>query len=253
MAYETLVYEMEEGIATITLNRPQRMNALSQQLVKELGQAIDEIDEDEEVRVVIITGQEKFFCAGADIREEVSVESLKKARVVFDRLENLEKPCIAAVSGIAYGGGCELSLLCDLRIVSDTAQFAVPEVKIGAISAAGGTQRLPRLLGATRAKELLFSGDPIHATEAYRIGLVNKVVPVSSLIEEARKIARLLIDRAPVSLKMIKHAVNTGMNVDLKSGLDYEAHCAALLLTTEDFQEGIKAFTEKRKPVWKGK
>jgi enoyl-CoA hydratase len=253
MAYETLIYEKEDGIAIITLNRPQRMNALSEQLVKELGQVINEVEDDEEVRVVIMTGQEKFFCAGADIREPVSVSYLKRVGAMLNRIESSEKPWIAAVSGIAYGGGCELSLLCDLRIASDTAQFAVPEVKIGAIPAGGGTQRLPRLVGATKAKELLFLGDPIDANEAYRIGLVNEVVPAAALMEEAKKMARLLIARAPVSLRMVKHAVDTGLNVDLKSGLAYEAHCAAILLATEDFQEGIKAFSEKRKPTWKGR
>jgi len=253
MTYETLIYEKEEGIGIITLNRPGRMNALDEQLVKELGQIIDETEGDEQVRVVILAGREKFFSAGADIREEVPPNFLKRVRDLFHKIEYSDKPFIAAVSGIAYGGGCELSLVCDLRIASETAKFGMPEIKIGAIPAGGGTQRLPRLIGATRAKELLFSGDPIDANEAYRIGLINKVVPVEALLEEAKRMAQLLLERPPVALRMAKLAVNTGMNTDLETGLDYEAHCATILFTTEDLKEGMAAFREKRKPVWKGR
>ena len=253
MTYETLICDKKGGIAVITLNRPQRMNALDEQLVRELGQVMTEIEEDEQVKVVILTGHEKFFCAGADIREEVPVNFLKNVRAVFHKIESCEKPSIAAVSGIAYGGGCELSLVCDLRIASETAKFAVPEIKIGAIPAGGGTQRLPRLIGVTRAKELLFSGNPIDAHEAYRIGLVNRVVPTEGLVEEAKKMAQLLLDRPPVALTMAKLAVNTSMNTNLEAGLDYEAHCAAIIFTTEDIKEGMAAFREKRKPVWKGR
>jgi enoyl-CoA hydratase len=261
MTYDTLLYEKEEGIATITLNRPDRLNALSIRLKAELGAAFEEAGNDGEVLAVILTGGPKCFCAGADIKERAEIQ-LSQAEAYFSRLknhhffcaiENFEKPVIAAVSGVAVGGGCELSLVCDLRIASETARFGVPEVKLGMIPAAGGTQRLPRIIGVTRAKELLFTGDFIDAQEAYRIGLVNKVAPVDALMPEARAMAHKLIGRPPLAIKFAKRAVNTGMQMDLSSALDYESHCASLLSVSEDRAEGFKAFVEKRQPVFKGR
>jgi len=253
MAYETIVYERKEGIGIITLNRPDRMNAINMQLVRELDDVMDQIEKDEEVRVVILAGHERFFCAGADIREEITPYYLAKLRNVFRKIECADKPFIAAISGVAFGGGCELSLVCDLRIASETARFGVPEIKIGIIPSGGGTQRLPRLVGVAKAKELLFSGDPIDASTALRIGLVNKVVPTDTLIDEAKIVAKMILERPPVAIRMAKLAVNVGIKVDLESGLDYEAQCASALLKTEDFREGITAFAEKRNPVWKGR
>jgi len=261
MSYETLLYEKENGVAVVTLNRPERMNALSYQLREELGTVFDEIEQDEEVKVVILTGGTKAFSAGADIKERANKKmtqpqtyfNYQKTHQFYCRIENFEKPVIAAVSGVAVGGGCELSLVCDLRIASETALFGVPEVKIGVIPAAGGTQRLPRIIGITKAKEMLYTGDFIDAQEAYRLGLVNKVVPVDDLLKEARLIAAKLVANPPLSVKFAKRAVNTGMQVDLSSGLDYEAHCAALLAVSEDRAEGFNAFVQKRKPVFKGK
>lgn len=253
MAYETIIYQKEEGIGIITLNRPHRKNAINSQLLDEMRQALDEIARDDEVRVVIITGAEGAFSAGADIRERMPPDYLRRFRDLLRAIETGGKPVIAAVNGLALGGGCEISLACDLTIASQSATMGVPEIKIGAIPSAGGTQRLPRLIGAARAKELLFFGDPINSNEAYRVGLVNKVVPDENFMDEVKNIARVLLERPPVALRMAKSAVNTGIKIDLESGLDFEASCAAILSTTEDSKEGIRAFAEKRKPVWKGR
>jgi len=264
MSYETIIYEKEEGIGVITLNRPDSLNALSRKLTQELGAALDEIEADDEIKVVIITGGPDAFCAGADIKERAasSGKSISQSQVYFfqlkanrffTRIEDFEKPVIAAISGVAVGGGCELSLVCDLRIASESARFGLPEVKLGVIPAAGGTQRLPRIIGVTKAKELLYTGDTVDAQEAYRIGLVNKVVPVENLMEEAKAMAQKLAKRPPLPIKFAKRTVNAGMQLDITSALDYEAHCAALLIMSEDRIEGFKAFAEKRKPVYKGR
>jgi enoyl-CoA hydratase len=255
MDYQTILYEKGEGIAVITLNRPKSMNALNSQLFRELDHVLAEIDGDEEVKVVILAGAEKFFAAGADITEIGQIATpvdahrfLKDVQAVFNRIEDLEKPVIAAVSGLALGGGCELTLACDLRIAADNATFGQPEIKIGVIPGAGGTQRLPRIIGITKAKELLYTGDFIDAQEAYRIGLVNKVVPAASLMEEARKMAGKIARQPGFALKITKIAVNGGMNMDMKSAMAYEARCFEILFSTADQKEGMKAFVEKRKP-----
>lgn len=258
MDYQTILYEKQEGIATITLNRPKSMNSLSSQLLRELGHALTGIDGDDSIKVLILAGSEKFFAAGADITEigniHTSVDAhlfLKEAQAVFNKIEDLEKPVIAAISGLALGGGCELVLACDLRIAADNAMFGQPEIKIGVIPGAGGTQRLPRIVGVTKAKELLYTGDFIDAREAHRIGLLNKVVPVDSLMEEARKMALKIARQPGFALKITKIAVNGGLNMDMKSAMAYEARCFEILFSTEDQKEGMKAFVEKRKPVFK--
>lgn len=262
MNYETLICEKEGGIAIVTMNRPERLNALNAKMKEEISLVFDALEKDDEVKVVIFTGGLKAFCAGADIKEKASVSNVSQAQLIFNsrkthqlfcKIEDFEKPVIAAVSGVAVGGGCELSLVCDLRIASETARFGVPEVKIGAIPAAGGTQRLPRLIGITKAKELLYTGDFVDAQEAYRLSLVNKVVPVEALMEEAKAMARKLINNPPLPIKFMKRAVNMGMQLDLASGLEYEAFCAAMVVFSEDRVEGFKAFVEKRKPVYKGR
>jgi enoyl-CoA hydratase len=262
MNYETLICEKAEGIAVVTMNRPERLNALNAKMKEEISLVFDVLEKDDEVKVVIFTGGSKAFCAGADIKEKASATNLaqtqaffnsRKTHQLFCKIEDFEKPVIAAVSGVAVGGGCELSLVCDLRIASETARFGVPEVKIGAIPAAGGTQRLPRLIGITKAKELMYTGDFVDAQEAYRLNLVNKVVPVDSLLEEAKAMARKLINNPPLPIKFMKRAVNMGMQLDLASGLEYEAFCASLVVFSEDRVEGFKAFVEKRKPVYKGR
>jgi enoyl-CoA hydratase len=258
MNFNTITYEKGEGIGIIKLNRPQRMNALSNEFLKELDLLIDDIKKDDEVRVLIITGDEKFFAVGADINELAGVITpqdahLIEASSILNKLENLEKPVIAAVSGPALGGGCELALACDIRIASENAIFGQPEIKIGVIPGGGGTQRLSRLIGLGKAKELLYTGDSIDAQEAYRIGLVNKLVPVESLMDEAKKMALKLLRQPGFALKIIKMVVNDGINMDLRSALAYEARCFEILFSTEDQKEGMRAFMERRKPIFKGR
>jgi enoyl-CoA hydratase len=180
-------------------------------------------------------------------------ERTSKSHDFYCKIEDFEKPVIAAISGVAVGGGCELAMVCDLRIASETARFGLPEVKIGVMPAAGGTQRLPRLIGVTRAKELLYTGEFIDAEEARRIGLVNKVVPVDQLMTEAKALAKKIAEKPPLSVKYLKRAVNVGIQLDLSSALDYEAQIAAMLTCSEDRKEGFRAFVEKRKPVFKGR
>ena len=259
--FETLIYEKEEGMAILTLNRPGSMNALSFKMKEEITTLFGVMEKDEEVKVVILTGGEKVFSAGADIKERREVQvsqsefyfAQRKSQDFYTRIGQFEKPVIGAISGVAIGGGCELALVCDLRLASETARFGLPEVKIGVMPSAGGSQRLPRLIGVTKAKELLFTGDFIDAPEAYRIGLVNKVVPVGQLMEEAKALAGKLMRNPPLSIKYAKRAVNVGMEMDIASALDYEAQCASILYASEDRKEGLKAFAEKRKPIFKGR
>jgi enoyl-CoA hydratase len=260
-SFETVIYEKGHGLAVVTLNRPERMNALSSKMKEEIAAALDAVEKDQDIRVVVLTGGPRVFSAGADIKERREVRftqsefyfAQRKSQDFYMRIAQFEKPVLAAISGVAVGGGCELALACDLRIASDTARFGLPEVKLGVMPAAGGTQRLPRLIGVTRAKELLFTGDFIDAPEAYRLGLVNKVVTVDRLMEETKALAGRLGEMPPLSLKYAKRAVNVGMELDLASGLDYEAQCASILYASEDRVEGMRAFAEKRKPVFKGK
>jgi len=209
---------------------------------------------------VIITGSEKVFAVGADIKEvsgiATSVDAhsfVTKVRSVFNKIENLEKPVIAAVSGLALGGGCELSLACDIRIAAENAMFGQPEIKIGVIPGGGGTQRLTRLVGIGIGKEMLYTGDPIDAEEAYRVGLVNKVVPLKSLMDEAKKMASKFSKQPGFALRMTKMVVNEGIKMDLQSALSHEARCFELLFSTEDQKEGMKAFVEKREPIFKNR
>lgn len=261
MLYETIIYEKEDGVVLITLNRPDSLNSLSAKLTQELERAADEITSDDTVRVVIITGAGRSFSAGADLKEVMSqagaslAAGLAKGKplTLFSRIENIDKPVIAAVNGLAIGGGCELALACDLRIASTAAKFGFGEIKIGVIPAGGGTVRSPRLIGIAKAKEMLFFGDPIDADEAYRVGLVNKVVPPESLLDEAKRWANTLAQRPPLALKAVKSCVNVGMQMPLTAAIDFEAKEAAILLKTEDSIEGIKSFIEKRQPVFKGK
>jgi enoyl-CoA hydratase len=257
MGYETLFLEKQNGICTITLNRPERLNAINFQLMTDLEAALAEIDGDEETRAVILTGAGRGFCAGADIKEmaDPKARQLPMGRPMdfFFRLEDLGKPVIAAVNGACNGGGLELALCCDFRIASDTSSFGLGEIKIGVMPAGGGTARLPRLIGPAAAKKFLYFGDRINGREAFDIGLVDKVAPPDGLMAEARNWASALAQRPPLSLRMIKCCVNTGMQMDLRGAIDYEAKCAAILIKTEDRHEGIMAFVEKRKPVFKGK
>ena len=259
MAYETIIVEIEEGIATVTLNRPDVLNALNSQVFNELADAAENLGADDSVRVVIITGGDKVFAAGADIKAMASLSAVdittsgRPSMRTFHLLENIHKPVIAAIAGYALGGGCELTLVADVRIAADNAQFGLPEIKLGILPGGGGTQRLPRLIGAGKAKELIFSGDFINAEEALRVGLVNKVVPADQLMTEAKKMAKKFAARGAVAISLAKSCVNEGLRMDLKMGLQYEHKCFALLFATEDQKEGMNAFVEKRKPNFKGR
>jgi enoyl-CoA hydratase len=257
MAYETIILEKKERIATITLNRPP-MNPLNRKMYEELGQTSEELNADPEVKVVIITGAgEKAFAAGLDVKEVEgkTVTNMKDfqafSRDAASQVAAIEKPVIAALSGLALGGGLELALCCDLRIASEGTRFGQPEVTLGIIPGGGGTQRLPRLIGAARAKELLFTGAMIDAQTALEMGLVSKVVPPDKLMEEVTALATTIAAMPAVALKMIKLAVDHGINMDLNSALIYEGENFMLSYTSEDGREGLRAFLEKRTPQFK--
>lgn len=259
MEYATIRLEQEGNIAVIQLNRPDKFNTISLQLVQDMMSLITELEASGSVRVLVITGSGRAFCAGADIAEIKKLNNpvsalgfVDKVNECFNRLESLPCPVIAAVNGLALGGGCELSLACDLRLASDKAVFGLPEVKIGVLPGAGGTQRLPRVIGLTKAKEMLFTGNNIDAQEAFRIGLVNKVVPNNQLMNEAKKLAGDLAKLPKVGLRMIKSVVNEGIDKDLSTAIEIEKKAFAILFSTEDQKEGINAFLEKRAPKYTG-
>lgn len=259
MSYEAIQVTREGKVAVITLNRPP-MNPLNSAVFRDLAKAADEFSTDARVKAVIITGAGgKAFAAGADVSEMATLTPVEVysfcqgSKIAFSKLENLNKPVIAAVSGVAFGGGCELALACDFRIAADNAKFAFPETGLGIIPGGGGTQRLPRLVGATKAKELIFLGDIIDAVTAERIGLVNKVVPADALMEEAMKMANKLAEKPLVAIQMAKAAINLGGNVDLTSGLEAEIQNFVIAFASADGKEGLSAFVEKRKPNYTDK
>jgi enoyl-CoA hydratase len=260
MELQMLTFEQEDKIAIIGLNRPAKMNAINSALIAELDHLLDHVAMDQSIHVVVLKGCEKFFAAGGDLAEMKSFQTVVegfdyggKAQAAFLKLARLPQATIAAVSGLALGGGCELCLSCDLRIAAENAAFGLPEIKVGVLPGAGGTQRLPRLIGACRAKELLFTGEPIDAQEALRIGLVNRVVPLGLVLEESIALARKLAVRPRFGLRTIKKLVNEGLDMDLHSALDYETRCFASLFGTQDQKEGVNAFIEKRKPSFQGR
>jgi enoyl-CoA hydratase len=253
--YQNLIYLKEGAIATVQLNRPQKKNALNSELRREMEEALRVIERDTSLKVVIVTGGEEIFCAGADIGEikeattaEANYKHAREFQLLFDQIESLPQPVIAAVSGYALGGGCELALACDFRIASEGARFGLPEIKIGAFPGGGGTQRLPRLIGAAKAKEMIFTGDPISADQALSLGLVVKVVPKDKLTEEAKGLAAKLAVLPRLAMEASKRVINKGLEMDLASGLELEARCFGNLATSHDLKEGILAFLEKRKP-----
>lgn len=259
MNYEFLQCEIENRVAVVSIHRPP-LNPLNTKVFQELSALIDELEAHQQVGAVVITGAgEKAFVAGADIREMMDLdlagmmEMNKISRIAFLKIENASKPVIAAVNGLALGGGCELALACDLRICSENAKFAFPEVNLGIIPGGGGTQRLPRIVGQGVAKELLYFGEMIDAQRALAIHLVNKVVPADQLLPTAKEWAEKLAQKPTMALRMLKEAVNTGANVDLQSGLMVETACFGNAFATEDRKEGMRAFAEKRKPVFVGK
>jgi enoyl-CoA hydratase len=260
MAYENLLYDIKDQIATITFNRPKVLNALNRKTVEELGDALNRAREDSAVRVLILTGAgEKSFVAGADINElaqRTPVDGKEFSlfgQEIFHRLETMGKPSIAAINGFALGGGCELALSCTVRIASKNARLGQPEVKLGIIPGYGGSQRLARLCGKGVAHELVLTGEMISADEALRIGLVNHVVELAELISTAEGIAKRIIANAPLAVKFAMEAVEHGMEMPQEEGLFLEATLFGLCCATEDMREGTRAFLEKRPAQFKGK
>ncbi|HWR41370.1 MAG TPA: enoyl-CoA hydratase-related protein [Patescibacteria group bacterium] len=258
--YDNLLVEIGEGICQITLNRPKALNALNAATLKDLDAALDQIVGDPAVGVVIVTGAgDKAFVAGADISEMQPMSSLEGrewgrwGQAVFAKVESLPQPVIAAVNGFALGGGCELAMACDIRLASEKAKFGQPEVQLGITAGFCGTQRLSRLIGRGRAKEMLFTGDMIDAAEAYRIGLVNRVTAPEELLTAARTLARKILDKGPVAVRLTKAAVNAGVDLPLKEAAAYEAEVFGLCFSTADQKEGMSAFLEKRTPNFSGK
>jgi len=258
--YNNLILDQNGAIAVLTINRPKALNALNSETLTELSTMLDELGRDSSVKVVILTGSgEKAFVAGADIAQMKALNALEARRfgqlgqATIRKVELMPQPVIAAINGYALGGGCELAMACDLRLASETAKFGQPEVTLGLTAGFGGTQRLPRLVGTGLASELLFTGDLIDAQEAYRIGLVNHVYPLGTLMEEALKLANRIAERAPAAVQLSKSAIQRGMNMDLDSAQAYEAEVFALTFSTSDQKEGCAAFLERRKPVFEGK
>jgi enoyl-CoA hydratase len=255
-----LLLERAGAVATVTVNRPSVLNALSLDVLAELDRAIAALGADEGVRVIVITGAgEKAFVAGADINELARQtptggrEHAIRGQHVFDRIEQLGKPVIAAINGYALGGGCELAMACTIRIAADTAKLGQPEINLGLIPGYGGSQRLSRLVGAGRALEIMLTGHQLTAQEAHRIGLVNRVVPAADLETEVRTLASLLAGKPPIAMRYIIDAVNQGLQMPLAEGLRHEATLFGLVASTEDMREGTRAFLDKRKPDFQGR
>lgn len=260
MEKEYVRYQIEEGIAVVTIDNQAALNALNASVLTQLDQTMDALARNQEVKGVIITGAgEKSFVAGADISEfiqvtgEKAVGFMSRGQRIFDKVEAFDRPVIAAINGFALGGGNELSLCCDIRIAAENAIFGQPEVNLGIIPGYGGTQRLPRRIGPGKAKEVIFADERINAQEALRIGLVERVVPKGQAVEEAKKLLKKIMGKGPVAIKMAKKAINEGLKMSLREGLDLEAQCNGICFGTQDKDEGAKAFSEKRPANFKGK
>ncbi|KGM95065.1 short-chain-enoyl-CoA hydratase [Clostridium botulinum] len=254
MEYKNVLLEKENNIAIVTINRPKALNALNTDTLNELELVVDEVAKDDDILVVILTGAgEKAFVAGADISEMKDKNVMEGRKFgllgnkIFRKVETLEKPVIAAVNGFALGGGCELSMACDIRIASKKAKFGQPEVSLGITPGFGGTQRLARHVGMGMAKELIYSAKNINADEAFRIGLVNKVVAPEELMKEAKKLANEIAGRAPIAVKLCKQAINRGIQVDIDTAINIEAEIFGECFSTEDQKDAMTAFVEKRK------
>jgi len=249
--------QAEQYIALIQLNRPKELNALNLQLMGELRDALKMLDNDEKVRVIVITGNEKAFAAGADIKQMSDKTAIDMLNIdqfsTWDQIKKTKKPIIAAVSGFALGGGCELCMTCDMIIASETAQFGQPEIKIGVMPGAGGTQRLTRAVGKALAMEMVLTGKFISAEQALKVGLINKVVPVELYLKEAIELAKQVAELSPVAVKLAKESVLQAFNTSLDEGLVFERKNFYMLFASEDQKEGMKAFMEKRKAEFKGK
>ena len=257
MKYQMILTEQRGRVGLITLNRPQAMNALNNQLMRELMDALEAFDKDDEVGAIVITGNEKAFAAGADIKEmaDKSIHEMmdKDHIAVFGRIRTIRKPVIAAVSGWVLGGGCEVALSCDMIVASESAKFGQPEINIGVIPGAGGTQRLTRAVGKVIAMEMILNDRRLTALEAYQFGLVNRVVPVETYLDEALRLAEEIASRAPVAVRAAKKMINQAFERTLSEGLAEEKQEFYNLFATDDQKEGMQAFVEKRPPQWKGK
>jgi enoyl-CoA hydratase len=259
MPFKFLTLEVADRVATLTVNRPDKLNALNDATIAELGLAIDQIRVDDSIGGAILTGAGRAFVAGADISElsnQTPVLAKARARAgqdVFRRFETCPKPVIAAINGFALGGGCELAMSCHIRLASDAAKFGQPESKLGLLPGYGGTQRLARLVGKGRANQLLLTGEMIDAAEAYRIGLVNKVVAADALMNEAQAMMKTILANGPLAVALCIEAIDRGLQMSLEEGLILEANHFGLLAATDDMREGTRAFMEKRAPAFKGK
>jgi methylglutaconyl-CoA hydratase len=249
----------EDGLVVVTLNRPESANALSLQLLQELYETLREIQFDRSVRVVVITGAgTRSFCAGADLKERAGMDPVQVRKTVsliretINSIERLPQPVIAAINGVAFGGGTELALACDIRVAAETAKLGLTETSLAIIPGAGGTQRLPRLIGLGKAKELIFTARRIDAEEALNIGLVEHVVPIDQLLDRAKEIAREIAKNGPIAVMQAKFAINKGFDVDLQTGLEIERAAYEVTIPTKDRLEGLQAFKEKRPPVYTG-
>lgn len=260
MEFKNVILEKEDRIATLTINRPKALNALNKDTLLEIKAAVELVRDDAEADVLIITGAgDKAFVAGADITYMLDINAIEgrkfgiTGQATFSLIETMSKPVIAAINGFALGGGCELAMACDFRICSDQSKFGQPEVGLGVTPGFGGTQRLPRIVGTGMAKQLLFTGDVINAREALRIGLVNAVLPPAALMDHVKNIARKISSRGRIAVGFCKDAVNEGMQTDIDRAMTMEADMFGLCFATEDQQEGMRAFVEKRKARFKGK
>lgn len=260
MSYENILFEVKEcGVGLLTINRPKSLNALNPKTLDEINNVLDTIEGEGNVKVLVITGAgDKAFIAGADITEFPKMNALQaylfatKGQKLFFRIEQLPIPVIACVNGFALGGGCELAMSCDFIYASDKAKFGQPEINLGIIPGFGGTQRLARLIGRARAKELCMTGDMLGVEEAKSIGLVVKIFPADKLLDETLKVATALAQKSQIALRAIKRVVDKGVGMDLRSGCELEANAFGLVFTSDDAREGAKAFLEKRKPQFKG-
>jgi enoyl-CoA hydratase len=260
MPFDNLLVQRESGVAVLTIQRPQRLNALDAATLDDIRQAVLDFQQDESIRCVIVTGGgDKAFVAGADVNEiardtpDGALQRALRGQRVFDLIEQLGKPVIAAVNGVALGGGCELAMACTLRIAADTARFGQPEISLGLIPGFAGTQRLARLVGKTRAMEMILTGSSISASEALAIGLINRVVPAANLMSAARTLASELATKPAIALRYAMAAINNGLEMPFAQGCQLEASLFGMVTTTEDMREGTKAFLEKRRAEFKGR
>ena len=257
MPYEAILTEIRDRVGLIRLNRPQQLNTLNAQLMEELAAALEEFDRDENVGCIVITGSERAFAAGADIKEMAGASAVdmltRDAISRWDRIKKIRKPIVAAVSGWCLGGGCEVAMACDIIVASESAQFGQPEINIGVMPGAGGTQRLARAIGKSKAMEMVLTGRTMSAREAEQAGLVSRVAPVEVYLDEALRLAREIASRAPIAIQLAKEAVTKVYEMPLADGLDYERRLFYFLFATEDQKEGMQAFVGKRPAEWKGR